>query len=602
MRIRNHTGKHQSFGTVHIPYGGWLEVGPDSMVATTGYRRGTVDLQLTPNDTLRRDIVHWKSPFSLADGYATAAEQMCLALDMLGVPLHMEPCWFDENEGLQEWTIGKLKEDFPGFMDVGICMATAGEFKLLPTRYRIGYTMYESDNPLERYPEWRHDCDRADMLVVPSNYCRDVFSKFFKRDIIVAPLVTSATYHFPKKREATDTFTFVSYGTLSDRKSPLETIDCFQKAFPDRKDVRLVLKTRFGVCGYSYHQIPPIDDERVTVISTGRNQQNPKGDWDWSAAQMRDWLYKADCMLFLSKGEGYGLPPREGLATGIPLIYAYNTGMEDIDGGYPIRTHHVEQSPIGGYWRVPDWDQAIDRMRWVVEHRDEAYRQGYDDGVRQALHRIDGAKVLRDLVADVSGHSVRKPTLPVIEDAKDHAEFYDIIETMAKGPILDIGGNATIPLKKRGLDVYAVCPPDAYPAVCERIAAAGLPVRVQAANLAQLSKMTVDKEISLCVSQGLFQEYHVEEIRLIVNAALSIAPLVFSVPSVNYPQQYSEFARMGWRRQWEDMLNGYRKDLRFYNKKRYIMALVNGYGMPVDKLNGWQTRDGVWRAADDTDD
>ena len=485
-------------------------------------------------------------------------------------------------------------------MDVGVCMATPGEFRTLPTRYRIGFTMYESADPLTKYPEWKHDCDQADMLVVPSAYSKWVFEQFFHRDIVVAPLVVSPTYRLSRQREVSDTFTFVSFGTLSGRKSPLETIRCFQQAFPTERDVRLVLKTRMGVCGYSYHQLPVVDDDRITVISTGQDRQQPNAPDDWSADQIRDWLYGADCMVWLSKGEGYGLPPREAAATGLPLIYADNSGMTDITYGYPVPTHHEEESPIGGKWAVPDWDAAIERMRWVYRNREEAYQKAYDESL--VMDHEVGARTLAHLLEDVSGHSVRPPIPPAesIRDIGQHAEFYDRIGELIKGPVLDIGvgeGLAYVALSKRGYDVRGVCEPDRYERVCAAIRKEGIEPRITARPLTDLPR----GKYSLCVSQGVLQDLHVPEIRLIVDAALRLAPLAISVPSVHYPTRYSEHAHLGLRRQWEDMLNGYQASLMFYAKKRHILGLVRGRG-EYHQAYGVVTQDGVWRAKEGVSD
>lgn len=50
-------------------------------------------------------------------------------------------------------------------------------------------------------------------------------------------------------------------------------------------------------------------------------------------------LRKAHCLLFPSSGEGFGLPPREAMATGIPVILAGFAGLESIareDIAYPV--------------------------------------------------------------------------------------------------------------------------------------------------------------------------------------------------------------------------------------------------------------------------
>lgn len=578
MRIRNHTGVAKRLSGGRIPYGGWLEVDAAERVVHDAYRLGILDLQLSPHDKLRRDIFHWKSPFSLADGYATAAENMTMALRDLGVPLYLEPVWFDIRTGLNEWTLRKLKEPFPGFMEVGVCMATPGEFKFLPTRFRIGFTMYESDDPLAKYPEWRHDCDRADLLVVPNEYAKGVFGAFFRRQIETVPLALNPIYCAPRLREAKDTFTFVTFGTLSGRKSPLETIQCFQRAFPTERDVRLVLKTRMGVCGYGANHLPRLDDDRITIIDV------PKREPDWSPERVRDWLWSADCMVFLSKGEGYGLPPREAAATGLPLIYAHNSGMSDIRYGYPVRTHHEEDSPIGGKWRIPDWDVAVDTMRHVYEHREDAYEKAYHEALD--LDRYEGPLKLKGILEDVSGYKTRPP-LETPWETRGHGEYYDAVAQMAQGPVVDIGvGPVYVELARRGYDVSGVTED---PQRIDHLRKAGIEPRVKVGPLTDLPPA------QMYVSQGVFQDLHIEELRRIADAALRRGPLFFSVPSVHYPRAYSEQSRLGWRREWDDLFQGYERRFKYYDKKRHLMGLLSGVGKRVAP-SGHRTREGVWRA------
>jgi hypothetical protein len=581
--IRNHTGVSQGEGSLTIPYGKWMHVDVDHPASRM---RQVIDVRFDPADALRTDIIHWRSPFSLADGYATAAEQLVLAMLDKGASLYVEPCWFDSHEGLQSETLRKLKEPFPGYCETGICMSTPGEFRYLPTRRRIGFTMYESDDPLKKYPEWRHDCDKVDVLAVPSEYSKWVFGQFFRRKIAVVPLAINSAYCHSRRRERKDVFTFVSYGTLSGRKSPLETIECFQKAFPHEQDVRLVLKTRLGVCGYSYNYVPPISDPRVTVIDIGKDQH------DWSAEQLRDWLYSADCMLFLSKGEGFGLPPREALATGMPLIVSDNSGMTDLaPHAYGIRTHHEEDSPIGGKWAIPDWEQAIERMRYVYRHPEDAYDAGMEGAQWVRAHRADGAQALMDLCEDVP---MRKP--PVVrEKASNHEIFYDaVVQAVGDGPVLDLGdGLAHIALAKRGVKVYGMG--DA--AVEAKIRKAGIEPQLKDLPLTELDCWPRPKAI---VAQNVFQDLHPQEIRLIVRHAVPIAPIYFSVPSVHYPRPYSDQSLLAWRRQWDDLLNGYAREVRYYGK-RYLMGIIRGFGSSHDPY-GMMTRDGVWRAKEGTDD
>jgi len=251
-------------------------------------------------------------------------------------------------------------------------MATPGEFKKLPTPYRIGLTMYEADDPLKNLPQWRHDCADADMLIVPSEYCKNVFAQFVKTPIAVSPLATNPLYNVRLRREPRDTFTFITFGTLTGRKAPLETMAAFQAAFPIDKypDVHFEFKTRLGYFGWGEGQLAPIPDPRVKVING-----------DWYPQQVLDWMLQADAMVFMSKGEGFGMPPREAMATGLPTIVANHTGLIPICNEqytWPIPVKGVEDSPLGGNWRIPDWDALIETMRWVYHNREVAYQKGYN--------------------------------------------------------------------------------------------------------------------------------------------------------------------------------------------------------------------------------
>lgn len=332
-----------------------------------------------------KPALYWLSPFSQGDGYATAAESMLYWLLQLGVVASVHHSWFLVKEGLRAETLHQLQHPVNEQMLVGVCMATPGEFVKLPTPYKVGFTMYEATNPLRVYPEWVHQCGLVDRLFVPSAFCKDVFSRFVRKPIDVVPLAIHEDYCTPVKRKERDVFQVVTFATLTGRKSPLEMVDVFQRAFPrDKfKDVRFVLKTRLELLGSKTPNIPQFDDDRVVVHSG-----------TWPLERIKQLLLDSDCMLFLSKGEGFGMTPREAMATGLPVVLADNTGMSDVcDTRYnwPIRTAQVEVSPLGGDWYIPDWDDAVDALRWLYTNRKRAYNKAYEGALW--YNRKHGPKV-----------------------------------------------------------------------------------------------------------------------------------------------------------------------------------------------------------------
>jgi glycosyltransferase involved in cell wall biosynthesis len=550
--------------------------------------------------------LYWLSPFSKGDGYATAADNLVHALYDLDCILEVHQCWFFDLDGLRAGTAEMLNAQSKGLHRVGLCMATPGEFKKLPTPYRIGLTMYESDDPLANMPEWRHDCADVDMLVVPSEYCKDVFSQFVDRPIRVSPLAINPVYMTAKKREPKDTFTFVMYGTLTGRKAPLETLDAFKKAFPrDRyPNVRFEFKTRLGFFGWSENQLPdPDTDDRVKIISC-----------DWYAPQMLDWLHSADAMIFPSKGEGFGMPPREAIATGLPTVITANTGLLPIcDDRYtwPVPSNKVGNSPLGGNWYIADWDYLIDVMRSMYENREATYQQGYEAAqwfAREHSPACAGRSLL-DIVesVDPTTSALRHNRIPlsVQDTVEDHEAFIRCITDAVPvpGPIWDIGvgdGLLYVQLTKLGYKVTGIVDACNLDTVRSKLEARGVNSLLIACEAGTLYPPSVPNSLipKACVSLGVFQQLGDFEITQTIKCLFNIVDTLFiSVPSVYYPGFYNTNARLMRSAQWQDILSPFAATIheygtgnQFYNM--CIQPSITAWG-PVQRRNG-RILQGVW--------
>jgi hypothetical protein len=173
-------------------------------------------------------------------------------------------------------------------------------------------------------------------------------------------------------------FTFLALGDRGSRKGISTTWGAFYKAFPveDFPDVRLIVKSRPGAFPYLNESHFP----------TGRVRF-----WKEDVRSMSDVYPAADCFVFPTYGEGWGLPPRECAAMGIPVIAPRHTGCEhDIDRWatrviekYAMKPAMVE--PEGSQWYVPDLEETAAHMRWVYEHQEEA--QNRAQKCAEWLHR-----------------------------------------------------------------------------------------------------------------------------------------------------------------------------------------------------------------------
>ena len=408
VRVKNITGRKHIFSSdnVTLQADGPKSFGNMRRSKAINYQRlRLVDIVLEDlidkqnllwRDSSNKPTFHWMSPFSLGDGYATAAENVVYAMMRREIQFSVSPCWFVVKRGLRAETLAAIEKE-PKPHAVGICLATPGEFVKIPTPYKIGWTMYESTKPTMLHPEWLHQWREVDRLWVPSTFCKEIYSGLVDTPIDVVPLTVHASYLEtpPISMPKTDKFRFITFGTLTSRKGPLETIKLFERVFPRKKypDVEFVLKTRMGIVGMDVKQYPELADDRIKIISE-----------DWLIEDMVSFLQTANCMMFMSRGEGFGLPPREAMAMGVPTIFADNTGMSDVADmryNWPVRTKKMVPSVLGGEWAEPDWDLAADYMKYVYDHPKAALAKG--TACAEWYRKEHGDKVVVDTILDTLG-------------------------------------------------------------------------------------------------------------------------------------------------------------------------------------------------------
>ena len=557
VQVRNHMGVDQVVLGHRIPRGKWLTVPSDLplAVAMEALRLRHVDIRRANGGDAG---LFWMSALSQGDGYGTAAENYLLELRHMVDPLIIRDCWFRLDEGLDAYTVEQLRKPVSVLPEYGLCMATPGEFRKLPTKVRVGFTMYESDDPLRFHPEWAHESRFADKLIVPSKYSKDVFSQFYKGPIETCDLIVHKDFYQALKHERKDTFTFVTYGTLNGRKSPMETILAFLAAFPeaDYPNVRLQLKTRGAIFGGSKGHIPTIWDRRVRVI-----------DDTWNRATLINWLNAADCMLFATKGEGYGMPPREAICLGLPTIYAHHTGMVDlIDYALPVSVDKEEDSPIGGKWRIPDWNDMVEQMRHMYDEYEEESALAQSAARLYIENKGNAAAKLLEIITDTK----QMPATARGNDV-DYEPFYSFIRTNTpRGRVLCIGHGGASELGSMGYDVLLT---EADPLLLDRD--------------------NMPKVDAIVWRDGIQQFYH-EELRRIFRQLMHIAPIYFSTPSAWNSEWAEEGAYLRQRGEWSELLRGLHAPTEYYGEKKFLMGVVKGESVAAQGIVMGTYLNGTW--------
>lgn len=188
---------------------------------------------------------------------------------------------------------------------------------------RIAYSMFESTAIPD---EWVVIFNKYfDAIAVPDAFLVDVYKKCgVKPPIFVLPLglhLKKFTSE-PQREKAHSPMVFGNLGACRDRKNQLTLVRAFAKAFGDSKDVLLKINCRNGdedLIRTIKEEIETLGLHNVQFTTLGLN----------SDSYFK--LYQSlDCLVSISKSEGFSIQPREAMALGIPVIVTDNTAQSVI--------------------------------------------------------------------------------------------------------------------------------------------------------------------------------------------------------------------------------------------------------------------------------
>lgn len=297
--------------------------------------------------------------FIKEDGYGRYAMHLIRQLGYLGwqvTPFRLN--WLDDMPG---WM---LRQTGLTFDQLTIQCAPGNAFRSLPG-VSWGISMTEDD----RIPEdWAPRINgTVQRLIVPCEHNREAFARCgVTIPISVIPGGTDPA-EFPLLPPMNrDSFTFMALGDRGSRKGLEVAYSAFFSAFPNEQDVRLVIKARPAHLLVSLKQAFSTEP-RVSF-------------WLEDVDSMADVYPQADCFVFPSYGEGWGMPPREAAMMGLPVLAPRHSGLiAGLDEwAIPLEqfTKRPSMLPQKGQWAIPSIDEVAQKMRWVYDNRQAARQKG----------------------------------------------------------------------------------------------------------------------------------------------------------------------------------------------------------------------------------
>ena len=204
---------------------------------------------------------------------------------------------------------------------------------MFSTPYNVLYSCHETTKLSDK---WTNCLDKGDEIWASSTWVAESFRKTVSKPVYVMPLGISDKWK-PKKREITEKYIFLHNGEPSVRKGGQIAVDAFIKEFGDNQNVILIIKA------YSGGSTIRVDDGAGNMVSPERVYPNILMiENDLTQEEYLSLLYKANCLVYPSWGEGFGMIPLEALATGIPVISTWEWAEYKNDIKYKIDSDLVD--------------------------------------------------------------------------------------------------------------------------------------------------------------------------------------------------------------------------------------------------------------------
>jgi len=295
--------------------------------------------------------------------------------------------------------------------DIALTITPADQFIPVPGKFNVLFSMWEFLDLPETYIQ---GINKADLILVPCRFCKDVFSRYTKKPIEVCwEGVDPEVYRYHERKPSVP-FRFLWVGAPNPRKGYPLILQAVQ-ILEQLDNVEIYIKTTVPKIKWGqffrniWNKRHDIMKERGKLVSVWRMLQRlPRPQladkvirygkkkniiFDTRKLPINELieLYNsAHCFVLPSFGEGWGLTLCEAMATGAPCVATKNTGTADFfdeQVGYVVE-HGMKELDLRDYklktrGYEPSGKSTIEQMFKVMREYPEALRRG-----RAASRRI----------------------------------------------------------------------------------------------------------------------------------------------------------------------------------------------------------------------
>jgi len=233
--------------------------------------------------------------------------------------------------------------------DINLIILTADNIRIFREENKINiiYCMWECDILPQSWPAL---CNKCDMVVVPSFFCKDVFKKSgVTVPIHILPIPTDVhkfdVVHVNTELEeiVKDKLVFYSIFQWGERKNPKALLNSYYSSFGSKDDVILILKTH--LTGNNKEHI----DIEQRVIGVRNNIKRNNNDYpkvmlvsnNLTEDQIAQIHIVGDVYLSTTRGEGWNLPAFDAALAGNHIIATNFSSHTDFIDTYDFFKYQI---------------------------------------------------------------------------------------------------------------------------------------------------------------------------------------------------------------------------------------------------------------------
>ena len=247
---------------------------------------------------------------------------------------------------------------------------------------KIGMAVFETDGVTAIQKAALRSCD---ILLTPSQWGRNVLEAAGFTASIVPEGIDPSIFHPDSNTKLRREPVFFHIGKFEERKGTLSVIRCFARAL-EEKEAWLLIHVRNPFLPDWRSRLEDylisLGFKTLDLIDFSRRGLNIRlvSEQEIPVNEIARLYRNVDCGIFPSKGEGFGLPILECLASGTPVIAGRWSAMADyLPDNYPaeliLKNSTIQKAEDGqwyhgdrGDWFVPDEEEIVEKIRYVYEN------------------------------------------------------------------------------------------------------------------------------------------------------------------------------------------------------------------------------------------